>query len=97
MGEKWNLESHEMTSYEREDIDDVNVVEFDEGMFCKSDVQAAVKIFKKKLRKCDEFFNVKDYNDVLTTDKFIGIVDLFLREVFGEELTKLDVNRDLHD
>ncbi len=49
----------------------------------RNDVAKAVEGFKKDLRECDEFFNVKDYNDTHTTDKFIGIVDLFLRKRFG--------------
>jgi len=43
-----------------------------------------IKLFKQELRNCDEFFNVKDYNDVHTTDKFMGIVELFLNKLAGE-------------
>ena len=56
----------------------------------EDDVKKAIKVFKEKLRGCPEFFNVKDYQDIVSTDKFMGIVEIFLRDIFGEKLTKND-------
>jgi len=56
------------------------------GRYLEEDVKETVERFIKKLKECDEFFNVKNYEDTHTTDKFMGIVELFLRDEFGEKL-----------
>ena len=52
---------------------------------CKEMFKEMIEKFRTELRKCDEFFNVKDYDDIASTDKFAGIVDLFLdKEILSQ-------------
>ena len=56
------------------------------GYYPEEKIRLAVRLVKEDLRKCDEFFNVEDYSETVTTDKFMGIVELFLNKRFGDEL-----------
>jgi hypothetical protein len=57
--------------------------------------QGKQQAMKEELKHCDEFFNVNDYENTQSTDKFMGIVELFLKQELlskiGEE--KQDENK----
>ena len=50
------------------------------------DLKHTLKRLQDKLRNCDAFFDVKQHQGSISTDKFMNIVSIFLREVFGAEL-----------
>jgi hypothetical protein len=55
-------------------------------------IKEMIDNFRTKLRQCDEFFNVNDYKNTQSTDKFMGIVELFLKQ---ELLSKIGDNSEV--
>ncbi len=55
-------------------------------------IKEMIENFRQELKHCDEFFNVNDYENTQSTDKFMGIVELFLKQ---ELLSKIGDNSEV--
>ena len=47
----------------------------------KEERERVLNKLKDKLKNCDEFFNVEGYDDIMMTDKFMSIVEIFTKEL----------------